>query len=425
VTPIRSSAGQKLPTAVVLGLESNGLGVVRALGREKIPCIALSTPDRHPACDTRYCSVITARSWNLAGVVGGLKEIASRLEVKAPLLITRDQGVLWVSQAREELAPWYEIALPEPDTIDLLMNKRRFLLFAQSKGWPVPKTWFIENRDELLAHKSEYVYPAMLKPQLKNDAFRQHSPKKAFQVNSESELLQTYDLVAQWEEQVVVQEWIGGGDDRIAFCLGYRGRDGATRAAFAGRKLMQWPIQCGNTALSEPAPAKWREPLASLTEALWREVGYCGLGSLEFKMRPRNDQPVIVEPTVGRSDYQSELAVLNGLNIPVISYCDLAGIPYEPPSPPASSVKLVDGFAHWKSFRAYRRLGMITLAAWLRLRSGKRRYMIARRGDMAPFWTSIRIALRYKIGDILEGMFGRNAKERIKRALHVSAKDAH
>ena len=36
------------------------------------------------------------------------------------------------------------------------------------------------------------------------------------------QLLECYNMVAQWEEDVIIQEWIPGGDDRIAFVPGRR-----------------------------------------------------------------------------------------------------------------------------------------------------------------------------------------------------------
>lgn len=419
--PFNKLIENALPTAVVVGLETNGLGVVRSLAREKIPCIAVSTPDKHPAIQTRFCEVVYTPSWDFEGLIPTLKRVGARLGRKAPLLMTRDQAVMWVSQARSELSQFFEIALPSPDTIDLLMNKRRFLRFAEQRGWPVPKTWFIRSREELMAHRDEYVYPCMLKPELKNDAFRQYSPKKAFQIQGEAQLLATYDLISQWEQQVVVQEWIGGGDDRIAFCLSYSDRTANPRASFVGRKLLQWPIQCGNTALCEPAPASWGSKLLPLTEAIWKEVSYSGLGSMEYKMRPENDEPVIVEPTVGRSDYQSEIAVVNGINLPAVAYFDLAGIPFQPTKTHRGHIKLVDGPAHIKSFWGYRKIGQMTFKQWLRLRSGKRQYVILRSGDLGPFWMSLYQKLRYKVGDILEACFSAHTKERIKKTIGLSA----
>jgi D-aspartate ligase len=54
------------------------------------------------------------------------------------------------------------------------------------------------------------------------------------------------------------------------------------------------------------------------------------LGSLEFKWDARARRFVIIEPTVGRTDWQEEIATLNGLNLALIAYCYELGLPAPP-----------------------------------------------------------------------------------------------
>jgi D-aspartate ligase len=405
------------PVAVIVGLEANGLGVARSLARKGIRCLALAGPGWTPFANTNVCDVVFGTAWTRDALVSDLKAIATRLDRKVPLLLTKDQAVLWVTDAREELNQLFEIALPDKETTQLLMSKQAFTALATQENWPIPMTWNIACKDELVTHLSDFMYPCILKPQIKNDEFRRHTPSKAFRVDSAAGLLKIYDLVAPWEKEVVIQEWIEGGDDRIAFCLSYCDRANTPRALFAGRKLVQWPVGYGNTAVCEPAPESWQEPILSLTRQIWQKVGYQGLGSMEYKMRTGSDAPVIIEPTVGRTDYQSEVAVLNGANIPAIAYCDLAGLEYVPGPKPRRPVKLVDGPAHFRAAWVYcsqpRQLG---LARWLQTRRGAKYFMIWRRGDAEPFLASIYVVIRGKLGDFAELLLG----PRMKKSLTAS-----
>src|SRR5262249_34249628 len=54
---------------------------------------------------------------------------------------------------------------------------------------------------------------------------------------------------------------------------------------------------------------------------------YQGLGSLEFKKDEISGRFLIVEPTVGRSDWQEEIATLNGVNLPLAAYRYEMGLP--------------------------------------------------------------------------------------------------
>jgi D-aspartate ligase len=384
-------------------MEANGLGVARALARHHIPVIGLAGPSWTPSCATKTCTeIVYNRSWTQAGVVEDLRSIARRLDHKSPLIITKDEPVLWISEARSELDDSFELNLPDHDVVQLLMNKTRFHEVCVAKGWPVPRTWKAKSKDELASALSEIEYPCILKPQVKNRAFRRFSAHKAFVVRDERQLLRAYETVAQWEPEVVVQEWIPGGDGSIAFCLSYHDRQGMPAAQFAGRKLRQWPIRCGNTAIAEPAPAEWVDRLLTVTQTIWDDVGFRGIGSIEYKIAPGTQRPVIMEPTVGRTNYQNEVAVLNGVNIPAIAYCDLTGGRYVATAPPARPVKLIDGGAELKAAVTYWRMGELGVAQWLTERSGNRKYMMVRAGDLGPFLASMGVKIKRSVRRLLK-----------------------
>ena len=54
---------------------------------------------------------------------------------------------------------------------------------------------------------------------------------------------------------------------------------------------------------------------------------------MEYKRDVRTGRFVMIEPTVGRSDFQEEVATLNGVNIPNAAYCSAVGQPVPPPCP--------------------------------------------------------------------------------------------
>jgi predicted ATP-grasp superfamily ATP-dependent carboligase len=365
-------------------MEGNGLGVTRALARHAIPCVGVGVPAWQPAYATRTCRVVRCPEWSSGALVEELLTLGREFERKAPLLITKDEPVLWISEHRDVLDPFYEINLPRPDVVQLLMSKIDFLRVAVSEGWPIPKTWIVNERDELIDSLPDIPLPCILKPAVKNSDFRRHSPRKAFKVASHEELIAAYDLVSQWEREVVVQEWVGGEDDRISYCLAYYDREGEPLAHYPGRKLRQWPVNCGNTAIAAPAPESWAEPITSLTRKIFEFVGFRGLGSIEFKMGAAGE-PAIMEPTVGRTNYQNEIAVLNGVNIPAIAYFDLVGSEGELPASAHRKQKLIDGWADLRASRELRRSGRLTFWGWLGSRRGPKRYMLWRLTDPGPF----------------------------------------
>ena len=80
---------------------------------------------------------------------------------------------------------------------------------------------------------------------MKSEAFRREAPQLSFKVANQRELLQAYELIARWEKEVVIQEWIEGTEEKVGFCMGYSDRESIPRAMFAGRKTDSAPRRPG------------------------------------------------------------------------------------------------------------------------------------------------------------------------------------
>jgi hypothetical protein len=124
----------------------------------------------------------------------------------------------------------------------------------------------------------------------------------------------------------VAQEWIEGPDQDIFFTLFHQGRDPDALTIFSGRKIVCNPPKVGSTAFCTAAPEAAAE-LEALTRSYIALSSYQGLGSVEFKFDAVARRFVIIEPTVGRTDWQEEIATLSGVNIPLAAYRHAMGLP--------------------------------------------------------------------------------------------------
>ena len=152
---------------------------------------------------------------------------------------------------------------------------------------------------------------------------------KAYKVSSAEEVGQLWSAMHEVVDEMIVQEWIEGGDSDVYFCLWYRTSAERPSISFVGRKICQWPILVGGTASCMPAPEAAAE-LTALTEGFFDAVGFVGIGSMEYKRDARDGRFYMIEPTVGRTDYQEEIATLNGVNIPFALYRGELGLPMPP-----------------------------------------------------------------------------------------------
>jgi len=88
------------PVAVVLGLRENGLGVVRALGRQGVPVVAVDdTVDRFYT-KTRYARRVACEDFYGTGLIDRLCELGKNLGGGGVLIPTSDMTVALVSRHR-------------------------------------------------------------------------------------------------------------------------------------------------------------------------------------------------------------------------------------------------------------------------------------------------------------------------------------
>ena len=192
-------------------------------------------------------------------------------------------------------------------------------------------------------------FPAVVKPSVKTQDYLTHEFERGYPVTSLDEAESVARRILPVLSDLIVQEWIEGPDTAIHFCLMYRGSDGPV-SSFTGRKLTIWPPAIGTTASCTSAPEA-HEELHRLTEAFFAAVSVVGMGSMEYKRDARTGKFFMIEPTVGRVDWQEEVATLNGVNIPLAAYRHEIGAQL-PPAVQTRPVIWRDGARHWKATRA-------------------------------------------------------------------------
>ena len=311
-----------LPPAVVVGVELNGLGVLRSLSVGGMPLIAADPQRWQAAMWTRHGRKHRLRALAGAPLVEDLLNLARQLDERPVLFLTRDDSVATVSAYRDALAPHYRFQLPPPELTAKLLTKAGFQELAENGNFPLPRGRVIRSSADL-SSLDELTYPAILKPGERNAAYDQ-TFAKAYRVESAPEAQALCQRILPTLPDLIVQEWIEGQDDDLYFVLQYYPHPDAAPWSFTGRKARSWPAQTGVAALCGPAPqvAAQLEPLTT------RFFQYCrlqGWAAMEYKRDQRSRAWLMVEPSVGRSEMLVEVASLNGCNLPLTAYQTLIG----------------------------------------------------------------------------------------------------
>lgn len=309
--------------AVVLGMELNGLGVVRSLARAGVPVIAVDDDPGRPAMRSRYGRKVGVRALHGDALVDDLVALGKTFPERPVLFLTQEAAVHTVSAHREALAPYYRMTLADTGVLETLMHKQSFQHVAERYGFRVPRSVYIVDADTVAAAQT-LRYPAILKPGSKSADYGR-SFDKAYRVENFAAVEPLCRQILPVLPDLILQEWIAGDDADIYFCLQYIRPDGAPAASFCGRKIRSWPPEVGGTASCIAAPEVAAE-LEGETARFFRAVGFVGMGGMEYKRDRTSGEFYLVEPTVGRTDYQEEVATLNGVNLPLAAYCSELGL---------------------------------------------------------------------------------------------------
>ncbi|MBC7404202.1 MAG: FAD-dependent oxidoreductase [Cytophaga sp.] len=320
--------------ALILGGGVNALGIVRSLGKQDVPLIVMDTDAKSPAMRSRYGRKLLVSTLEGDELIKQLLALARQFTGTLILFVTEEKTVRTVSECREQLKAFFKIRLPQHERLMQLMHKQGFQELAEAISAPIPKTVRLQHPDDLV-HAEILSFPCVLKPSEKNYQYGARF-KKAYKILSMDELKKWYLEIYPVMADMVVQEWIEGADSDIYFCLQYIGKDGEVVASFPGRKIRSWPIKIGGTA-SCTAAWEHEKELTATTQAFFNQVGFTGMGSMEYKRDERDGKFHMIEPTVARTDFQEEVATINGVNIPLAAYqyeCGLTSLNERVANPP-------------------------------------------------------------------------------------------
>jgi predicted ATP-grasp superfamily ATP-dependent carboligase len=289
-----------------------------------------------------------------------------------------DHHVTIIGAYGQHLRQHFAFDFPEPENVELLMDKQRFVSFAEFNGWAIPHTYTCNSDQDVNDAARRARFPLLLKPRVKNPVFAAKSRAKVYRCNTVDELLMVYAMVREWEPGVIIQEWIPGGDDEVYFSFHYLAQDGSEVGSFEGRKLRQHPPECGNTSAAVPV----LEPrLHDISLDILRAAGAAGFCSVEYKRHPETDVFYITEPTVGRVNLQLGTATGNGVNLPAMAYrhlMRLAPLPVRRPRRPRTWVHVKKDL---RTARHYVQKGELTWLGYLASLSGPRIYPVWSAGE--------------------------------------------
>lgn len=248
-----------------------------------------------------------------------LKNVSSEIQkeenskgMKPVLLLSQDNAVEYVATHRDELIKHYAFILPKYNIISRLLDKTLFHTWASNNHVLVPQSRIVENDTSLNLALKHLNYPVIIKPLVRTEKWDiKFSNAKLIYVDHDKDIEKIPSDIFDLSNRFIVQEWVPGGDEDVYFVLVYIDEKKYC-ISMTGKKLMQWPVSSGSTATCISIDDK---SLTDLGVEILKKSGLIGLGSIEFKKHSVTNRYYVIEPTVGRNDYQSYIAPASNINL--------------------------------------------------------------------------------------------------------------
>lgn len=206
-----------------------------------------------------------------------------------------------------------------PSLLDTLDTKDKFYALCEKYGLDYPKTVVAspENRESAVEDMG-FSFPIVVKPENSNAYEYLHcsfeGKKKVFFFDTKEEYLTVIRAMngSDYRGNLIIQEFIPGGDDAMRVMNAYSGNDGKVRVMCLGQPVLEEysPKTLGNYAAIISRSDK---EICDRIRGFLEEIGYVGYSNFDMKYDRRTGKYMMFEinPRPGRSSYFVRAAGIN------------------------------------------------------------------------------------------------------------------
>ncbi len=226
--------------------------------------------------------------------------------VKPVLLPMEEDSLRYVVNHSDALRTYADFLVPEPDSLEVCLNKAATMALAARLRIPHPRTKVAESVSDLAKIAAEFAGSEFVVKPLRGLGSSGVRYNPTFDSTSAEAYRQTYG-------PALVQDRIPPEGDAIGVSLLF-GADGACLAHFCHKRLQQYPNSGGPSSdrISIDAPDLLEKSITLLRALNWK-----GIAMAEWKVDPRDATPRLLEINP-RFWGSLELAVRSGVNFPLL-----------------------------------------------------------------------------------------------------------
>jgi predicted ATP-grasp superfamily ATP-dependent carboligase len=386
-----------------LGAQGADLNMVRSLGEEGVPVIVIGEYEFPPSGYSRHCiEYICARNFTHRPeqLLRVLRELRARHGQALPVFPTADTDLRALASLHAELVGTALWVSASPDTVNKMMDKRRFAALAEALRLPVPVTHAPRSLEAVESLSRTVDYPVVLKPSHPTAWMRPGleasiARAKALVINEPAELMRVCCLIAPHGLDVLLQDYVPGSDDLHYSVHAFISRSGQVEQVATTRKWRTFPVQVGTGCHVETVSMPDLEAEAADILALLK---LRGMVVMNFKRDVRTGCFMLLEVNP-RLSCNSLLLTRAGFNLPWRVYREACGRPVTEPVVWRAGMRYLSAKADFRAFRVLARKGRMGWSEYLRsvLRPG----MVYRAFDLSDMGPPVQmtadwLALKFK-----------------------------
>lgn len=304
--PVRAGSNTIIVTDANHGI---ALPFIRSLGRAGWKVIAASHDASGPGMQSRHARhrfVYPSAGQQPAAFAAAISSAARRYG--AALVIPLSEAtVIAMIEHGHSLPSACRAAVPNRETFEMVLDKRRTVDLAMGLGVPVPTTRVVHTAEEAAAQASGMRPPFILKPATPRLRVSGSSRLGTVHARDVREVATQARRLLPDSDGVLLQEYVPGHGVGVNLLL----RDGVPLLAFQHRRLRELPVFGGPSALRESVELDGR--LYRDATALLGALRWTGLAMVEFRVQ--GDEYSLMEIN-GRAWGSIPLAVAAGVDFP-------------------------------------------------------------------------------------------------------------
>ncbi len=350
---------------LVLNCQLGALAIMRSLGSLGVTLYGVDNDENAPAFASRYCrgKYVKALDEQRPGeYLDFVMRLGKRLGERAILIPTSDELSVFVAEYANELSENFLFPRNDPRLVKDLMSKEGMYGLATKYGVPTAFTVFPRSIQDVCECADNAAFPVMLKGILGN-RLQSRTGVKMMIVHSKEELVEAYKKLEDPDQpNLMIQEYIPGGDDQIYIFNGYFNEQSDCLAGFTGHKIRQFPVHVGCASLGI---CKWNEEVAGITTAFMKTIGYKGILDIGYRLDSRSGKYKVLDinPRVGQA-FRLFLAE-DGMDVVRALYKDLTGQRIQERSPREGRKWVIEDYDIVSSLHYYQE-GSLGIGDWIR-----------------------------------------------------------